>query len=247
MTHDADQGDPALYARSFADVYAQWYDDLHDTAAIRRAVAERIGARSVIVELGSGSGHVAAPLVDDGHTVIALDRSAAMLRQDPSGSHRLVADMTHGALRSSIADLAIIAWNTLFNVTPISRQHEAIAESARVLRPGGHLVIEGFVAPPAEADIDALTGISVRTHPSVEDAKLVIATHQRGEMLNGLHLEVRADGILTRPWQLAYQSPAQIDASAVAAGLQLVERSADWLGTRFRPDDARHVSWYRAL
>lgn len=249
MTGSARYGDPGLYARSFADVYADWYDDLHDTQAIRQAVDARLNGPSVILELGSGSGHLTTALVGDGHSVVALDSSMAMLQQDHSGSLRLVADMAQAALRSDVADLAIIAWNTLFNLTPVDRQSEAIADVARLLQPGGFLVIDAFVAPPAAVDAGAMGGISARPHPVHDDATLVIATHpnpERSGILNGVHVEVLATGTVTRPWQLAYQSPAEIDAAAKAASLSLIARHADWAGREFQSDGDRHVSWYQA-
>jgi len=233
-----------LYARSFSDVYAEWYDDLHDRDAILAAVRSRVGATAVIVELGSGSGHIAGPLADDGHTVLALDSSTDMLRQDRSASLCLAADMAASPIRTGTADLAIIAWNTLFNVTPLSRQDVAIAEAARALRPGGWLVVEAFVAPP---DV-SLAGISVRPHHRDAGAHVVIATHQHPERpaaVSGVHIEVLPTGTVTRPWQLAYRSPSEIDAAARDASLRLVERCADWGGAEFDPHGARHVSWYQ--
>lgn len=249
VTSASDRSDPGLYARSFADVYHTWYQNLHDVAAIVEAVAERLGApeRAMVIELGSGSGRIAGPLAER-FDVIAFDSALSMLRQDCSDAHRLAGDMSVLPLVSGSADAAVIAYNTLFSLGSIDQQRACFAEVARVLRPQGVLAVEGFVAPvPGD---EAPFGLTQTAHHSDSDARLAVATWSDPEhpgQITGVHVELGPTGIRSRPWHLTYQSPKSLDDLATAEGLGLHERSADWIGTPFDPKGVRHVSWYRRV
>jgi len=64
-----------------------------------RAIARRTGGP--VLELGCGTGRVAIPLAQDGHDVVGLDRSEAMLAR----AQRHLAHNDGEGLRSSIAPL----------------------------------------------------------------------------------------------------------------------------------------------
>ena len=241
MTHDY-----GLYARSFADVYDAWYEDLHDVGEIVASFASRCEAGASIIELGSGSGRLSTPLVHSGFDVIAIDSAVSMLAQDFSSSRKTAADMACLPLRDASADAALIAYNTLFNLAGSQLQQQCIEEAARVVRPGGLLAIEAFIAP--ETDPDTPFGVSVVPHHTHSDRRMAILTWHdpgAGEVITGAHVELGPQGVRTRPWQLVYRSPESIDALAKQAGFRLAERHNDWSGTRFDPAGVRHVSWYR--
>ena len=238
--------DHGLYARSFADVYDAWYEDLHDVAEIVAAFTARCPAGASIIELGSGSGRLSTPLVHSGFQVVAVDSAVTMLRQDFSSSHKLAADMASLPLADDSVDAALIAYNTLFNLAGSELQQDCIAEAARTLRPGGLLAIEAFIAP--ETDPDTPFGVSVVPHHTHSDRRMAILTWHdpaEGEIITGAHVELGPEGVRTRPWQLVYRSPAAIDALATGCGFELAERHNDWAGTEFDPAGVRHVSWYR--
>jgi SAM-dependent methyltransferase len=69
-------------------------------------------------------------------TVLSLDRSIGMLRQAPSSVPRVQADVVSAPLRRASADVVVLAF-VLFLI-PDARA--AVAEAARVLRPGGWLL-----------------------------------------------------------------------------------------------------------
>ena len=48
-----------------------------------------------------------------------------------------------------------------------------------------------------------------------------------------------------RPWSLRYATPAELDAMAAAAGLELVSRWSSWAGAAFDAGSTHHVSLYR--
>ena len=246
MTGSSHDHDPGLYARSFADVYDAWYEDLHDVGEIVAAFAARCTPGATIIELGSGSGRLSTPLAHSGFHVVAIDSAISMLDQDFSSSRKIAADMAELPLCDASADAALIAYNTLFNLAGSALQQRCITEAARVLRPGGLLAIEAFIAP--ETDPETPFGVSVVPHHTHSDRRMAILTWHdpaEGEVITGAHVELGPEGVRTRPWQLVYRSPSSIDEAAAAAGFELAERRTDWSGTEFDPAGVRHVSWYR--
>jgi SAM-dependent methyltransferase len=251
-----DPHDPGLYARSFADVYDAWYGDLDDPTILVDAFGERCAAGAAIVELGGGTGRLAAPLQRAGFRVVSVDASTAMLRETDRAVTCVASDMAALGLRSGCADAVLIAYNTLFNLASRSAQQRCLAEVVRVLRPAGLLAIEAFVAPsaaPTDATGDAAVtaaayGISVRNHPTDATGSLAIVTApdpDEADVIIGSHVELLPDRTTVRPWRLVYQSPDELDLCADAAGLGLVDRFADWHGTAWAVSGDRHVSWYR--
>lgn len=239
--HDTDAG---LYARSFGDVYDEWYGDLDDPAHLTNAFLERIEVPSRVLELGSGTGRLASPLHQSGYDVISVDVAATMLREAPADTGRICADMTKLALRPSSVDAALIAYNTLFTIDTLDAQHSCLSEAARVLRAGGLLAVEAFVAPTVTGGY----GTSVRRHPTDPDAQLAIVTGPdplRPDTIVGAHIELTATAATCRPWRVAYQTPQDLDAMAESAGLRLIDRHESWQAQQFDDDSDRHVSWYQ--
>jgi len=235
--------DPDLYARSFADVYDDWYADLDDPARLVAAIRHRTHAGATVLELGSGTGRLAGPLQHGGFGVIALDVSLTMLGSGSNVLAPVAADMSHLPIRSASIDVVLIAYNTLFNLASRAAQRRCLSQAAHALRAGGLLAIEAFVAPGLDTtEFD----ISTKRHPTDPARRVAILTGPGApgtEMLEGSHVEL-GSGTTCRPWQLVYQSPADLDAAALHAGLTLRERNADWDGTTFTSQADRHVSWY---
>ncbi|MCW2776692.1 MAG: methyltransferase [Frankiales bacterium] len=106
-----------------------------------RAFAEEVGAGPVL-EVGCGPGRVAAHLAGLGLDVAGLDLSPGMVevaRREHPGLQVDVGDLT--ALPHPDASLAgVVAWYSLIHV-PTAELPDAVAELARVLRPGGLLLL----------------------------------------------------------------------------------------------------------
>jgi SAM-dependent methyltransferase len=92
------------------------------------------------VDIGCGEGRLARHLRQLGHSVVAIDGSpslvAAARRLDPSMDVRL-ADAAALPLEDASADLAV----AFMSLQDIDDMPAAIAEAARVLRPGGKLCV----------------------------------------------------------------------------------------------------------
>lgn len=92
-----------------------------------------------VADVGCGKGRFARIVKqrNPGAAVVALDLAEAMLRHVPEGIHRLAASMTDLPLHSASCDAAY-ATESLEHAVDIPK---AVAELARIVRPGGRIVI----------------------------------------------------------------------------------------------------------
>lgn len=244
--------DRRLYGRSFADIYDEWYADVSDAHATAVRIADLVSrdiARRPVIELGVGTGRIAAALAAQRLAVVGLDASREMLhalRRKPLLSDVAVveADMAAIPFRSGSVGIILAAFNTLFNLADLDAIASCIRDSARALCTGGWLAIEAFVPPgPDEADD---SGVSVRTI-AVDQVVLSAAQRDRArQTIVGQHIEItERDGVRLRPWRLCYATPDQLDAMAAAAGLALDSRHGGWDGEPFDGGSLNHVTLYR--
>ncbi len=237
---------PSTYGDGFASVYDSWYEDIGDVAGcVAAVVASTDGGR--VLELGVGTGRLALPLRAAGIDVVGVDASAAMVRRmqaKPDGAEVpvVLGDLARLPLRGPF-DGAVIAFNTLFNLTTADAQRALFAEVARVLAPGGFLAAEAFV-PATEHDVpDAVV------EPNrIEVDRVVLTASLRdraSQRVEGQHIEITTDGIVLHPWSIRYAPPDELDEMAAAAGLVLERRDAGWRHEPYGPDTVQHVSWWR--
>jgi SAM-dependent methyltransferase len=137
-------------AALFDDKSSRWSEKYGPGGALRerlvtfeRALSERLSSPARIVELGCGTGDLAAHLSARGHRVTAFDISPGMLEQAsqrhgalPITWTRLAPDWQQLPLSDGGAD-AVVA-SSVFEYLP-DPLHVA-RECARVLKPGGHLL-----------------------------------------------------------------------------------------------------------
>lgn len=124
---------------------------LGQDSAWREAMWLRVPERAVrVLDLCTGSGVSLAGLVRPGRTVLGIDVSLAMLRvaaaeASPSGwAPRLAcADGFRLPLRAGALDAVTVA----FGIRNLRPRRAALAEIARVLAPGGRLVVLEAAAP----------------------------------------------------------------------------------------------------
>ena len=242
--------DAATYGDRFADVYDDWYDDPPATDATVAALIERArgaadGTPSVL-ELGVGTGRLALPLASAGLAVTGVDASVAMLEQlaaklGGEDVATVVGDMA-GPLPDGPFDLVVVARNTFFNLTTEAAQRACLTEVARVLAPGGQLVVEAFV--PTDDD-GPTSSVEVR-RITADRVLLFVDRHDpdAGEAWSSF-IDIGTEGIRLRPCHVRYLRPADLDALAAACGLTLDQRAEDWAGAPFDDGSSHHVSTYR--
>lgn len=242
--------DEATYGDRMADVYDDWYGEITDTAACVERLRQLAGGGPVL-ELGVGTGRLAIPLaaqlVDRGSTVYGLDASAAMLARlgakDPLHAVRPVLGQMPGGLPPGPFGLVFAAYNTFFALPTAADQAACLAAVARRLAPRGVMMIETFVPGPDAADsADSVTVRSISV-----DRVVLSVSHADAETqtMEGHYIDItELGGVRLRPWSIRYSTPAQLDAMAAAAGLELAGRWQSFVGERFHADSPRQVSAY---
>lgn len=127
--------------RWFFDAIAPVYDRLMpgaDRDALNAPLRETTGPVRRVVEVGGGTGR--ALRVVDAEDRVLVDASPGMIRRAPAGVEPVLGDAARLPLRDGGVDAALVV-DALHHFPDAPA---AIAEAARVLRPGGVLVVRDF-------------------------------------------------------------------------------------------------------
>jgi SAM-dependent methyltransferase len=236
------------YGEAFADVYDDWYADLDDVPAVvaELAALARSTGGGPVLELGVGTGRLAAPLAAAGIEVHGVDSSASMtarIAAKPSGHlvHAVVGDMVDDLPAGPFA-MTFVAYNTLFNLRSAERQQACFREVARRLRPGGIFVVEAFVPDPAHEPAER---VGVRSLTADRVVLSVSRARPHEQEAEGQFVEfTESGGVRLRPWSIRWATVEQLDEMAAAADLALAHRWAGFDRSLFTPESPRHVSVY---
>jgi ubiquinone/menaquinone biosynthesis C-methylase UbiE len=145
----ASDGAPDLEidAMEMADAYASWsatYDDAVNALIAAEQPAVRDLAAGIppgrALDVAAGTGRLALLLRELGHRVIAMSSSSAMLDQARrSGGFRTLAraDIRRLPVRDGSVDLVTCG----LALTHVANLDAPLAELARVVRPGGHVLV----------------------------------------------------------------------------------------------------------
>lgn len=234
----------ATYGESFADVYDRWYTGITDAERTADVIAELAGPGGRVLELAVGTGRLAIAIAGRDVEVHGVDASAAMLarlrERDPAGLVRTIEGDMVDDLPDGPFDVALVAYNSLFNLETAERQEACFRAVADRLTPAGRFVVEAFVPDDRAGPI-----VTVRSM-SAHEVVLSIAEHDPAtQRAHGQFVElVDGERVRLRPWSIRYAAPAELDVMAGAAGLALVERWEDVSGRPFDDDSPHHVSVY---
>ncbi|MEW2501804.1 MULTISPECIES: class I SAM-dependent methyltransferase [unclassified Amycolatopsis] len=136
-----------------------------------------VPAAASILELGSGCGRVTHPLLELGHSVVAVDESPEMLAH-VRGAETVCARI--GDLRLSREFDVVLLGSHLVNTADPAERHALLAAARRHLAPGGRLLVEWH--PPewfdhvADGPGGLLGEIGVSLHDVVREGDLLSAT-----------------------------------------------------------------------
>ena len=239
--------DSTSYGDGFADVYDEWYADVTDVAATVARMGGLAGDAGHVLELGVGTGRLAAPMAAAGLRVVGVDSSQAMLDRIPGRPggetvEAILGDMVDD-LPDGPFDASLVAYNTIFNLLDAASQQRCFEAVAARLRPGGRFVVEAIVPDPT-----APSGgdVSVRSM-AADRVVLSVSDHRPDEQrTSGQFIELtESGGVRLRPWAIRWAPPHELDAMAGAAGFEVEDRVADMSGTPFDDRSAHHVTIYR--
>lgn len=140
------------------EAIADWYDLEHDSVTedieCYVSLLTEEGQRSSVLEIGSGTGRVAAALALAGHTVTGVEPSAAMaarcqrrLSELPEKVARRVTTLRGSATDFSLPatqrfDVALFALNAFAHLMTLDERHTALLRARAHLMPAGRLVVD---------------------------------------------------------------------------------------------------------
>ena len=239
----------STYGDAFADIYDEWYSDLHDNDFVEGICARLPDSPLRVLELGVGTGRLIRQwLAHRPHSsdhFIGVDSSDAMLaiaraQSFPPSVELELADFSQ-SLPSGPFDIIFVGYNTLFNLPNEEAIRSCFSHVASSLCPTGQFYIDAVIPRGEHAE----TVVETRTMPNGD----IIKSHSTHDPVNQritgkfVHDAETASSI-TRPWPVRYLTPTQLDACAIEAGMTLVRRCADGNNTEFTSDSSRHITQY---
>ena len=131
-----DRNDVRAAWDSVSETYAQSRDPSGSDAALLDDLLERLPADPLVLDVGCGDGARTLANLPDGSVGLDFSRAGLDLAAETvPGARLLQADMTAIPLAADTID-AVTAYHAVFHV-PRDQQRGVFAEFARVLRPGG--------------------------------------------------------------------------------------------------------------
>ena len=236
----------ATYGDAIADVYDQWYLTRLDPTAAVDLLAELAGSGAAL-ELGIGTGRVALPLAARGIEVSGIDASEEMvtrLRAKPGGAEIpvTIGDFADVDFERSFS-LIYIPFTTLFALESQTAQIRCLKNVTRHLEPGGHFVMDAFVPDLSRFQNDQSISVQQIT---VDHVMLDVGRHDPvNQRIESSHVVFSREGVRLYPVSVRYAWPAELDAMAQVAGMELEDRYADYDRSPFEATSRRHVSVYR--
>jgi SAM-dependent methyltransferase len=230
--------DASTYGERRAAVYDESVAKL-DVDGPVSVLAELAGGGRVL-ELGVGTGRLAAPLADRGLDVVGIDASPSLLARLPNTVRGVLGDFADVAVDGDFA-LAFCAFNTFFLLPSQEAQRRCLQNVAKRLVPGGVFVVEAFI-PYGTAD--KRESLSVH-EVEIDHVVLNVIRHDpttQVVQMQEIHLSER--GIDLYPSVFRYSWPSELDLLAELAGLRLRERWAGWGREPFGGGSREHVSVY---
>jgi SAM-dependent methyltransferase len=237
----------ATYGDRIAEVYDAWYEErLDPTAAVELLAGLFRSGRAL--ELGIGTGRVALPLAARGVKVEGIDASVEMiakLRGKPGGNDIPVhmGDFADVDVEGSYS-LVYIPFTTFFALASQAEQLRCMRNVGAHLDEGGSFVLDAFVP-----DLSRYTNnqCAVVAAVEVDHVILDVSIHDPlSQTITSSHVLLGEGGpVRLYPVMVRYAWPAELDAMALASGLELSERLADYERAPFTGKSTRHVSIYK--
>ena len=208
-------------------------------------LADRARGRPAL-EFGIGTGRIALPLAECGVDVHGIDLSGAMLRRLRAKPGAATITAVEGDFARDrvpgVFGLVYLVFNTVMNLTTQNDQVDCFRNAARHLGAGGLFVVEVMIPdlqrlPPGET---VRPFVVTSEHLGFDEYD--VATQRMWSH----HYRVGDAHTERSSVPFRYVWPAELDLMARLAGMELVERWADWDRSPFTSESRSHVSvWER--
>jgi SAM-dependent methyltransferase len=236
------------------DEYADFYDWENARTMARRDVPfwTRVAAAAdgAIIELGCGTGRILLPLARHGISVIGIDFSERMLARARTRVRRarlasrarlLRGDIRHLPFPDNRLGLVMAPYGILQSLTTDADLRSTLRAGARVLRPGGRLVMELVADLPAWQEYSEVTRL--RGWRPGRKTHLTLIESVRQDRARGLtlfeqrYVESREGRKRSKRFALAFRtlSVAQMARRLERAGLQVTARLGSYDGDPWTP------------
>jgi hypothetical protein len=190
---------------------------------------------------------VALPLAARGVAVSGIDASAEMvarLRAKPGGAEIPVTmgDFADVPVEGTYS-VIYVPFTTFFGLDDQAEQIRCLRNVAGHLGAGGHFVMDAFVPDLSRYHNHQSTAVQrVELGAVMFDVSRHDPITQR---IESSHVVIRDGEVRLYPVTVRYAWPAELDAMALAAGMELEARYGDYDRSPFTPSCDRHVSVYR--
>lgn len=238
--------EPETYGDRIADLYEDLYRWKLDTESAVEGLAVLAGPGPVL-ELGVGTGRLAAPLAERGlevHGIEASEYMVELLRGKPGGDRVRVAvgDFAEVEAPGGPYSMVFVVFNTLFALPDQETQISCLRRSAERLTGDGVVVVEVFVPDPCRFDRGQRVDAS---HVGTERVVLDVSNHDPvAQRVVSQHLVLEGGKVRQVPVHVRYAWPAELDPMARLAGLRLRARHGGWREEPFTAESPRHISVY---
>ncbi|MFO8007128.1 MAG: class I SAM-dependent methyltransferase [Candidatus Brocadiia bacterium] len=258
------EGQDAFHDPDFSRLYEWSYADYDADIPFWQGVAEQHG--DPVLEVACGTGRVLIPLARDGHEVVGIDSSPAMLeiaRQklaaEPEPVRRRVtlqeADMLTFDLGRQFPSV-LVPNASLFELEGPYSITRCFRQLYRHTRPGGVAVVD-CVAPRRMADQDVGAGTTVKEGVNPEtglptrelNQKLSIDWHSRVAHVEHTYVEGEGDQERRHVFRRRYRWLTRKEGEELLqhAGFPVVEALGDFEGNPYAPDSPRLILVARRL
>ena len=198
------------------------------------------------LEFAIGTGRVAVPLHERGVAVSGIELSQPMVDQLRRKASADVIPVVVGDMATASVDgtfgLVYLVFNTIGNLRTQAEQVACFRNAARHLAAGGHFVIELWVPdvrrfPPGLAAVPFEVSEQHTGFDTLDTVTQQGTSHHYTRQIDGSYQYSTSN--------FRYLWPSECDLMAQLAGLEFVERWADWHRTPFDGASGSHVSVWR--
>lgn len=185
---------------ALATAYADHRTPADEESALLAALADRLDRPARVLDAGSGRGVPVATTLAPAHEVVCFDISRAQLafaEETVPDARRVQGDLAKLPFETS-AFSAVCAFNAVIHV-PVAEHADVYREFARVLAPGGHLLVSlGASAWSGRNDDWLDTGVPMRwSFPDIDTS----LSHLAAADLVPVRSETVADDLGGGEWQ----------------------------------------------